>query len=67
MTAIFRGMADSDETAKQLALEFYGPMFLLYSVYDGADQKETVLALLDAHIDRFFAKMRAALRNAGAQ
>jgi len=40
----------------QLALEFYGPMFLLYSMYDGAktddERKSTVLAL-DEHIVRF--------------
>lgn len=53
MAAIFRKMADSDETAMQLALEFYGPMFLLYSVYDGAEEKSTVLPLLRMHIDRF--------------
>ena len=33
MAAIFRKMTDSDEDAMQLALEFYGPMYLLYSVY----------------------------------
>lgn len=40
MAAIFRSMADSDATAMQLALEFYGPMFLLYSIYDGAEDKK---------------------------
>ena len=53
MAAIFRKLTDSDESAMQLALEFYGPMFLLYSVYDDTDKKETVAPLLDAHIDRF--------------
>ena len=57
MAAIFRKLSDSEETAMQLALEFYGPMFLLYSVYDGAAEKEPVFDLLDAHIDRFRAKM----------
>ncbi len=28
MAAIFRKLADSDEDAMQLALEFYGPMYL---------------------------------------
>ena len=36
MAAIFRKLTDTDEAAMQLALEFYGPMYLLYSVYDGA-------------------------------
>lgn len=59
MAAIFRRLADSDEAAMQLALEFYGPMFLLYSVYDGASQKETVTDLLRQHIDRFIARIEA--------
>lgn len=52
-------MAASSESAMQLALEFYGPMFLLYSVYDGAAQKETVTDLLRQHIDRFIARIEA--------
>ena len=43
MAAIFRKLADSDEDAMQLALEFYGPMYLLYSVYDGAKEKDLFL------------------------
>lgn len=53
MAAIFRKMTDSDQAAMQLALDFYGPMFLLYSVYDGADDKEAVFELLKNHIDKF--------------
>lgn len=53
MAAVFRRLTDSDETAMQLALEFYGPMFLLYSVYDGAAEKDSVGLLLRSHIDRF--------------
>lgn len=56
MAAIFRGLADSDAAAMQLALDFYGPMFLLYSVYDGAEDKMGVAPLLGDHIDRFFAR-----------
>ena len=58
MAAIFRRMTDTDEGAMQLALEFYGPMFLLYSVYDEAADKAAVVAMLDAHIDRFVARLR---------
>lgn len=62
MAAIFRKLAESDEAAIQLALEFYGPMYLLYSVYDGAEDKETVAPLLHAHIDRFIARVEAGQR-----
>lgn len=41
----------------QLALEFYGPMFLLYSVYDGAEDKSAVPALLEKHINRFIHRL----------
>ena len=56
MAAIFRKLADSEEAAMQLALEFYGPMYLLYSVYDEAEEKASVAPLLDAYITRFFAR-----------
>ena len=62
MAAIFRKLTDSDEAAMQLALEFYGPMFLLYSVYDGADEKGRIAPMLRAHIDRFIAKVEAGNR-----
>ena len=62
MAVIFRKLTDSDEDAMQLALEFYGPMYLLYSVYDGAEEKESVSSLLATHIDHFIAKVEAGYR-----
>lgn len=43
MAEIFRTMTDSNESAMQLALEFYGPIYLLYSIYDGTEDKEAVI------------------------
>ena len=65
MAAIFRKLTDSDGAAMQLALEFYGPMFLLYSVYDGADEKESIAPMLSEHIDRFIAKVESGYRKSG--
>ena len=62
MAAIFRGLTDSEEAAQHLALEFYGPMFLLYSVSDSGAEQEQVLSLLDAHIDRFIHQMDSVYR-----
>ena len=66
MAAIFRKLTDSDEAAMQLALEFYGPMFLLYSVYDGAEDKDAVSALLGKHMDRFIARVESDRKGSGA-
>ena len=62
MAAIFRPLTDSDETAMQLALDFYGPMYLLYSVYDGAADQLAVAPMLEAHIERFIAKIEGEYR-----
>ena len=59
MAAIFRKMTDNDGDAMQLALDFYGPTFLLYSVYDGAGDKKAVPEQLCSHIDRFIARRNA--------
>ena len=39
--------------SQEEALLFYGPMYLLYSVYDGAEDKVSVYPLLDAHLERW--------------
>ena len=67
MAAIFRRMTDSEEQARQLALEFYGPMYLLYSVYDDTSGQQSVLKLLDAHITRFIEKLEGQRNAGGAQ
>ena len=53
MKDVFRPMVDSEEEAEQLALEFYGPVFLLYSLYDQAEDKQVVMKLLDQHLEQF--------------
>ena len=65
MAAIFRKLADSDEEAMQLALDFYGPMYLLYSVYDGAEDKTAIAHMLNVHIDRFIAGVESGYRGNG--
>ncbi|MCR4724158.1 MAG: TetR/AcrR family transcriptional regulator [Clostridia bacterium] len=37
---------------KELAVRFYAQMFLLYSVYDGTENKKAALALMDDLLDR---------------
>ena len=42
-----------------------GTMYLLYSVYDGAEEKESVSSLLATHIDRFIDKVESDYRKKG--
>lgn len=62
MTAIFSGLTESKKSARHLALEFYGPIFLLYSVSDSGVDRKQVLSLLDAHVDRFIHQMESMRR-----
>lgn len=39
------------ERAREKAAEFYAPMFLLYSVYDGAEDKAAVISLADKMLE----------------
>lgn len=50
---IFGGFTGDQKEAKQLALDFYGPIFLLYSIYDGAADKEMIVEMVEQHVDRF--------------
>lgn len=56
--ALFSGMLGDAQKARQIALDFYGPIFLLYSIYDGADDKNHVIKLLDEHMDHFSREMQ---------
>lgn len=50
MTDLFSSTGLSHPREK--ATEFYAPMFLLYSVYDGAQDKNAILELLDSCMER---------------
>lgn len=65
MTTIFEGLTGNHKDAGQLALNFYGPIFLLYSIYDGAEEKETALQALDRHMDRFAEMFQEAISKGG--
>ena len=56
---LFSGMLEDAERARQMALDFYGPIFLLYSIYDGTNDKSQVIKLLDGHMDHFSKEMQA--------
>lgn len=51
-------MQREPDRARQIALDFYGPIFLLYSIYDGAEDKSHVIKLLEEHMDHFLQEMQ---------
>ena len=59
MTKIFKKITKSKPKARQVALEFYGPIFTLYSVYDGAEEnaKKLVFVQLEKHIENFIERL----------
>lgn len=61
MADIFLSLSHSESEALQLALEFYGPIYILYSMYDAASDKELVINLLDRHIENFSNRLNVKL------
>ena len=57
MTYLFAGITGKKEEAKQLAIEFYGPIFLMYSIYDNKREEDDLTQMLKNHVDRFSKKM----------
>ena len=58
MADIFSRVTSSKAEAYRYALDFYGPMYLLYSIYDGSNDIELTLDLLERHIDSFFKRKK---------
>ena len=59
MASVFADITGSKDAALHLALEFYGPMFLLYGLSDGGMSKARAMELLEDHVSRFIDQMEA--------
>ena len=57
MTHLFAGIIEKKEEAKQLAIEFYGPIFLMYSLYDNKREGDDLAEMLKNHVERFSKKI----------
>lgn len=57
MTYLFAGITGKKEEAKQLAIEFYGPIFLMYSLYDNKREGDDLTEMLKKHVERFSKKI----------
>ena len=58
MTDVFVGMNYSLDSAKQLALSFYAPMFMLYTVYDESENKKEIISQAEKHINNFIDNLK---------
>lgn len=58
MKEVFAGMNYSESDAGQLALSFYGPMFMLYTVYDETENKKEIVTQAEMHINKFIDDLR---------
>lgn len=58
MKEVFAGMNYSESDAGQLALSFYGPMFMLYTVYDESENKKEIVTQAEMHINVFIDNLR---------
>lgn len=58
MKEVFAGMNYSESDAGQLALSFYGPMFMLYTVYDESENKKGIVTQAEMHINKFIDDLR---------
>lgn len=58
MKEIFAGMNYSESDAGQLALSFYGPMFMLYTIYDESENKKEIVSQAEMHINKFIDDLR---------
>ena len=58
MKEVFSGMNYSENDAGQLALSFYGPMFMLYTVYDESENKKEIVSQAEMHINKFIDDLR---------
>ena len=62
MADLFGELTGRKSEAMQSALAFFGPFFLLLSVYDSAEDKAGVIQLADQYIDCFAANFSAKIK-----
>lgn len=61
MADLFGKMTGKPEKAMQLALDFYSPMYISYSLYDAAtteERKKEIIEMLMEHIERFATELQ---------
>ena len=66
MSELFAVIAGADCEAGQLAVEFCGPLFLMYSMYDRGVGRERIIAYTDRHVGDFSRRLEGLTKGGGA-
>ena len=64
MTDVFFEFVHDGKLAETLSLEFYAPMFMMYSLYDGGTDIKTLCEMFDAYADNFKQNFQKYLKGA---
>lgn len=54
---IFAQITGKRKTARILALELYSPMYMLYTLYDGTENKDIVEKMLNEYFENFYRRV----------
>ena len=57
MTDLFAGITGKTDEAGHLSIEFYGPIFFMYSLHDNKREGDDLMEMLKKHVDRFSKKI----------
>ena len=66
ISELFAVIAGADCDSGQLAVEFCGPLFLMYSMYDRGVDKERIIAYTDRHVGDFSRRLEGLTKGGGA-
>ena len=58
MAEVLRDIVKDDKNLYDAALEFYAPMYFLYSAYDAGMDNKSALDILNSHMERFFEALK---------
>ena len=59
ISGLFAAIVGADCDARQLAVEFCGPLFLMYSMYDRGVGRDRIIAYTERHVEDFSGRLEA--------
>ena len=66
ISGLFAAIAGPECDVRQLAVEFCGPLFLMYSMYDRGVGRDRIIAYTEGHVEDFSGRLEAVAEEGGA-